>query len=253
MALVTTPAIVLSALRYGETSKIVRLATREHGVQSAIAKGALRPKSRFGAALQLLSEGQAQYLSKEHRELHVFTAFDLQLLHVGLAGDLARYATASALAEVMIRFAPADAHPESYDRFRDALRSLEAAPAPEVEALGFRVLWHLVSVLGFAPSLDTCVHDGTRLPDEGGLPFSTRDGGALCPTCAAQHGATRLPADARADLVALLDPGAELPRLDDRNGSAHRRLLARYIRYHLGEGAELPALDFWLRRPWVAA
>ncbi|HEX5632270.1 MAG TPA: recombination protein O N-terminal domain-containing protein, partial [Gemmatimonadales bacterium] len=62
MPQVTTPAIVLGAIRYGETSKIVRLATREHGVQSAIAKGALRPKSRFGAALQLLREGSAQYL-----------------------------------------------------------------------------------------------------------------------------------------------------------------------------------------------
>ena len=49
-----SPAIVLSTLRYSETSKIVRLATREHGVQSAIAKGALRPRSRYGAALQFL-------------------------------------------------------------------------------------------------------------------------------------------------------------------------------------------------------
>src|SRR3954452_1587388 len=98
MALVITPAIVLSALRYSETSKIVRLATREHGVQSAIAKGALRPKSRFGAALQLLSEGQAQLHMKEHRELHLLTAFDLQRLHVGLAADLDRYSVACALA-----------------------------------------------------------------------------------------------------------------------------------------------------------
>jgi DNA repair protein RecO (recombination protein O) len=253
MALVITPAIVLSTLRYSETSKIVRLATREHGVQSAIAKGALRPRSRYGAALQLLSEGQAQYLTKEHRELHVLTAFDLQVLHVGLAGDLARYATASALAEVMIHFAPPDPHPESFDLLRDALRALEAAPQAEIEPVGFRVLWHLVSVLGFAPSLDACVRDGTQLPDEGALPFSTREGGALCPACAAQHGATQLPADARADLLALLDPDAPLPALDDRHGAAHRRLLARYVRYHLAEGAELPALEFWLRRPWVAA
>ena len=253
MALVTTPAIVLSALRYSETSKIVRLATREHGVQSAIAKGALRPKSRFGGALQLLSEGQAQYLTKEHRELHLLTAFDLVHLHVGLAADLARYATAEALAEVMLRFAPPDPHPESYDLFRDSLPALETAPAADLDALGFRLLWHLVSVLGFAPSLDACVRDGTRLPQGGALPFSTREGGALCPTCAAEHGATQLPADARADLSALLDPGATLPALDERHGAAHRRLLARYVRYHLAEGAELPALDFWLRRPWVAA
>lgn len=251
--LVTTPAIVLSALRYGETSKIVRLATRAHGVQSAIAKGALRPRSRFGASLQVLSEGQAQYLAKEHRELHILTAFDLHRLPVALAGDLARYATASVLGEVMLRFAPPDPHPESYDLFRHALDALEHAPPDEVDALGFRLLWHLVSVLGFAPSLDACVRDGTRLPDTGVLPFSTREGGALCPACAAEHGATQLPPAAREDLVALLDPDAALPRLDGRHGAAHRRLLARYVRYHLAEGAELPALDFWLRRPWEAA
>src|SRR3954453_6532640 len=112
MPLVTTPAIILSTLRYSETSKIVRVASREHGVQSAIAKGALRPRSRFGAALQLLSEGQAQLLTREHRELHTLTAFDLRRLHVGLASHLERYATACSLAEVMLRFAPPDPHPE---------------------------------------------------------------------------------------------------------------------------------------------
>ncbi len=59
MSLVTTPAVVLQTYRYSETSKVVRLATRDLGVQSAIAKGALRPKSRFGAGLELLSEGVA--------------------------------------------------------------------------------------------------------------------------------------------------------------------------------------------------
>jgi DNA repair protein RecO (recombination protein O) len=252
MPLVSTPAIVLSALRYSETSKIVRLATREHGVQSVIAKGALRPKSRFGAALQLLSEGQAQLLLKEHRELHVLTAFDLRRLHVGLAADLERYAVACALAEVMLRFAPPDPHPESFDLLQHALPELETVSG-NVEALGFRLLWQLVSVLGFAPSLDACVVDGALLPPSGPLPFSTRDGGALCPACASRQGATQLPARDREDLVALLDPSAALPALDARHGAAHRRLLARYIRYHLAEGAELPALEFWMQRPWAAA
>ena len=253
MPQIDSPAIVLSTLRYSETSKIVRLATRQHGVQSAIAKGALRPRSRFGASLQFLSEGQARLLVKEHRELHILAGFDLLRLHAGLAADLERYATASALAEVMLRFAPADPHPESYDLLREALGLLEIVPPSELEALGFRVLWQLVGALGFAPELDACVRDGTPLPAEGGLAFSTREGGALCPACAAGHGATQLPADARADLGALMDSGAALPNLDRRHAESHRRLLARYIRYHLGEGAELPALEFWLRRPWMAA
>jgi DNA repair protein RecO (recombination protein O) len=250
---VSTAAIVLSTLRYSETSKIVRLATREYGVQSAIAKGALRPKSRFGAALQLLSEGQAQLLMKEHRELHILTAFDLRRLHVRLASDLERYAVACALGEVMLRFAPPDPHPPSFELLQHALDQLETAQPTTVDAVGFRLLWQLVSVLGFAPSVDACVVDGAPLPAEGPLPFSTRDGGALCPVCAAQHGATLIPAEDRADLVALLDPAARLPTLDARHGAAHRRLLARYIRYHLGEGADLPALEFWMQRSWAAA
>src|SRR5207245_7188095 len=68
MSLLTTPAVVLQTYRYSETSKVVRLATRELGVQSAIAKGALRPKSRFGAGLELLSEGVAQLYFRETRE-----------------------------------------------------------------------------------------------------------------------------------------------------------------------------------------
>jgi DNA repair protein RecO (recombination protein O) len=253
MPLVSTPAIVLSALRYSETSKIVRLATRDYGVQSGMAKGALRPKSRFGAALQLLSEGQAQLVMKEHRELHILAAFDLRRLHVGLAADLERYAIACALAEVMLRFAPPDPHPESFDLLQHALDELETAPASSVASLGFRLLWQLVSVLGFAPSLDACVVDGTPLPADGPLPFSTRDGGALCQVCASQPGATQLPERDRGDLVALLDPAASLPSFDARHGAAHRRLLARYIRYHLAEGAELPALEFWMQQPWAAA
>jgi DNA repair protein RecO (recombination protein O) len=252
MPLVSTPAVVLSSLRYSETSKIVRLATREFGVQSVIAKGALRPKSRFGAALQLLSEGEAHFVLKENRELHLLTSFDLRRLHVGLAVDLERYAVACALAEVMLRFAPPDPHPDSFDLLRHALEELERVVPASVEALGYRLLWQMVSVLGFEPSLDACVIDGVPLP-AGPLAFSTREGGALCDVCAAQYGATQLPDNARADLLALMDPATVLPSFDEKHGAAHRRLLGRYIRYHLAEGAELPALEFWTQRPWAAA
>jgi DNA repair protein RecO (recombination protein O) len=253
MPLVSTPAIVLSALRFSETSKIVRLATRDYGVQSGLAKGALRPKSRFGGALQLLSEGQAQLLVREHRELNILTGFDLRKLHVALAADLERYAIASTLSEVMLRFAPSDPHPESFDVFRDALDRLETTEPEQTDAIGFRLLWQLIGSLGYTPSLDVCVIDGRALPGEGPLAFDTREGGALCAACSAQHGATNLPVQDRQDLLALLDPTAPLPEFDSRHAAAHRRLLGRYIRYHLGEGHPLPALEFWTQRPWAAA
>jgi hypothetical protein len=59
--------------------------------------------------------------------------------------------------------------------------------------------------------------------------------------------------EARGALEAFTDSSDQLPELDSRNAAAHRRLLARYIRYHLAEGATLPALEFWQTRAWNPA
>ena len=55
MALLVTDALVLHAFDYLESSRILRLATREAGVVSVLAKGARRSRSRYGSALDLCS------------------------------------------------------------------------------------------------------------------------------------------------------------------------------------------------------
>jgi DNA repair protein RecO (recombination protein O) len=252
LPLVSTPAIVLSSLRYGETSKIVRLATREHGVQSAIAKGAFRPKSRFGAALQVLSSGQAQLILSDRRDLHILTAFDVSKVPVGITRDVGCYATATVLAEVTLHFSPAEPHPESFEVLEAGLTRLEAVAKPQLAAASLQEVWRLVGSLGFAPSLEVCVRCGRDLAAEGPMRFSAPDGGALCQHCTGGPEETLLPADARVALEQLVRDGDDLPELDERNAAAHRRLAARYIRYHMGEGATLPALEFWLMKAWAA-
>jgi len=247
---VSTPAIVLATLRYRESSKIVRLATLELGVQSVIAKGALRPKSRFGAALQVLSEGSAILHYRDRRELQTLASFDPATVRVELAENLAAFATASVLAEMMLRFSPSERHPESYHLIRQGLDLLGASPPEAVDVVGLRLLWRLVSVLGFAPEMTSCVRDGADVPT-GAVVFSPEEGGVLCRSCAGS--ARQLPDEARADLLALLDASASLPLLDERHATAHRRLLARYVEHHLAEGAQLPAMAFWLGRVWEAA
>jgi len=238
-----TPAIVLGSLRYGETSRIVRLATREFGVLSAIAKGALRPKSRFGAALQLLSEGQAHLLPSRSSDLHTIIAFDLAATHSGLAGNMERFAAGSALAEVAARFVPQMANPLLYDQLRDDIKLIELAPVDAIGVVALRAMWRLIAELGLAPTLARCARDGAPLP-EGAVAMSLRDGGFLCDSCARGGTARRLqPAD-RADLVSLLDPDGQLPLLDARQDAAHRRLLVRWVREHLGDAA-MPALEAW--------
>lgn len=241
-----TPSLVLGSLRYGETSRIVRLATRDFGVISAIAKGALRPKSRFGAALQLLSEGQAHLLPSRSSELHTLIAFDLGATHTGLAASLDRFAAGTALAELATSFVPAAPNPALYDWLLGAVALLELAPADTVAVVGLRAIWGLVGQLGLRPTLAECARDGQPLP-EGAVGFSLHDGGFLCRACAPSGATTRLAAGDREALVALIEPGGELPLLGQAQAAAHRRLAVRWVRQHLGGDGAFPALEAWQR------
>ena len=261
-SLVSTPAVILRTYRYSETSKIVRLATRDLGVQSVIAKGAMRAKSRFGAGLELLAEGVAQLYYRDNRDLQTLAAFDVEQLRRGLATDVARFAGATALAEIMLRMAPPAPLPAAYDAFTRFLDFLATAPEPEVDAAALRGLWVLLGVLGFEPSLATCVRDDAPIAATGDEPviFSAAEGGAICAACARPQppaSFTKLPAQAYRDLLSLVLPDAALPALDALHAAAHRRLVSRYAHFHLdappaanGKGS-LPALEFWERRAWL--
>ena len=252
MSLVTTPAVVLQTYRYSETSKIVRLATRELGIQSAIAKGALRPKSRFGAGLELLSEGDAQLYHRDTRELQTLAAFDIVTLRRDLAADVGRFAGATALAEVMLRAAPEAPMANAYDALIAGLDALAAAAPATADAVALRAVWGLLGVLGFEPSLVACVRDGVVIEPNGFVAFSAAEGGVLCPKCAAGNPPTRLKADDYRDLLALNDAAADLPLLDLPHAAAHRRLAVRFARHHMGGADRLPALEFWERHAWAA-
>ncbi len=249
----TVHAIVLSTIRYGESSRIARLATRELGVQHVIAKGAARPRSRIGGALQFLSEGQAMLLLSRSGDLHTLTAFDVIRAHGPLGERLDRFAVGAALAEVMLRFAPPAPCPAAWELLHDALALLDVASGDVVDTLGLRMIWRLVSVLGYEPAVEVCARDGATLPGDVPVTFSMTDGGVLCARCGSGHAGAHLrPAD-RADLVALLDPDADLPALDRPHEAAHRRLLARWIRTQQGDGLSTPAVDFFEQRPWEPA
>src|SRR5262245_11311442 len=103
MALVTD-AIVLHAFDYLESSRILKLATREAGVRSVLARGARRSKGRFGSALDLFAQGSAELHVKHGRELDTLSGFDVTRARPLLAGHLERFSGASAIAELVLRF-----------------------------------------------------------------------------------------------------------------------------------------------------
>lgn len=254
MPSVVTPAIVLHAFDYSESSRIVRLATRAAGVQSVLARGARRSVRRFGSALDLFAEGEAQFEVKPGRDLHTLVRFDVQRGRRGIGEALARFEGAAALAEVMLRVAAADDESATaYDALAEGLDAIAAAA--DGPAATLRATWRLLAALGYAPALDQCAHCGEALAADEPVAFAGRVGGALCDRCARAVPTRPLPPWARAQLgdwlhgtgAAPLDAAAGAP--DAASGEAvlraHRRLLYAFVHAHLTDGAPLRAFDAW--------
>src|SRR5450756_2734659 len=114
MPLLATEAIVLHAFDYLESSRIIRLLTREAGVQSVLARGARKSRDRYGTALDLFAEGSAQLYVKPNRELHNLASFEISRSRGELAEDIGRFTAASTIAELALRFAGEADNPQLY-------------------------------------------------------------------------------------------------------------------------------------------
>ena len=250
MPLLRTEAVVLHVFDYLETSRIVRIATRELGVQSVLARGARRSRSRYGSALDLFASGIAELSTRPGRDLHTLTSFDVQRARPGLAEDLGRFTGASALAELALRFSGEDAHPALFETLMSSLDALDsAAPGGTVE-VSLGCAWRIVGELGFAPSLDLCSTCERAVAPGEIAAFSHRAGGVLCSSCARLEPVHRsLPATARAALAAWL-AAEEAPALDAGERRAHQRLLREFLREHFAEGQALRAFDVWENERW---
>ena len=73
MALVRSEGIVLKTHALGDTSRIVVVYTREHGMVRLVAKGARKTPSRFGFALEPLSRSRFVFYHKPDRDLHLLS------------------------------------------------------------------------------------------------------------------------------------------------------------------------------------
>lgn len=249
MSLITTDAIVLHAVPYLESSRIVRLATREAGVLSVVARGARSSKKRFGSGLDLFAEGQAQIQTRPGRDLHTLVGFDATRSRPGLAADLGRFTAASALVECVMRVVHDEAAPRVYRGVAAGLDAIAEAPADRTVAMTLGVLWRLVSDVGFMPTIERCAECLAEIPPETDARFSHVAGGVLCVGCAKlAPGGRRLPAAARRTIADWLQ--GELPEVEPADCRAHQRLLREFILQHLPDTRELRAFGVWEQGGW---
>ena len=247
-----TDAVVLHMFDYLETSRILRVATREAGVQSVLARGARRSKSRYGTALDLFASGTAEIYTKPGRDLHTLASFDVVRSRGQLAADLERFTAASAIAELALRFGTGESQTTLYDALIATLEAIGSSDASASVDAALGGAWNLIGHMGFAPTLDACASCHAPIADDVVAPFSHPAGGVLCRRCGSLAGnARQLPPEARASLRSWVE-GSSASLTDELSRRAHQRLLREFLAEHLTDGRPLRAYDVWERSAWSA-
>jgi DNA repair protein RecO (recombination protein O) len=225
-----TEAIVLRSIRYGEADRILHLYSKTRGRIGAIAKGARKPRSRFGGRLEpffrldlILHEGRGELLT-------VTGATTLDGYPRLRASGPALNAAARACDAVLRLLDAAEPNPPAYNLLCRYLAMLddpaEAGAASLETALSFRL--KLALAAGFAPELAACANCGEAEHLSG---FSGAAGGVVCVSCEA--GAFPLAEGAHRFMVgAMGSPLAERPEAEELALRQVERAVGEILEHH---------------------
>ncbi len=106
MPIASTRAFVLGSAELKEQDKTVHLLTLDRGILKAIAPGALKNRNRFGALLELFTEGEFQYYWKEDKEFITLSKGDLVKSYFTVVSEPRNIFYFYMAAEVLLRFVP---------------------------------------------------------------------------------------------------------------------------------------------------
>ncbi|WP_220655942.1 DNA repair protein RecO [Tsukamurella sp. TY48] len=224
-------AVVLRQHKLGEADYILTLLTRENGLVRAVAKGVRRPRSRFGARLELFAHVDLQLYPG--RSLDTVTQVHSIAAYSGdLAGDYGRYTTACAVIETAERLAGEERAPapELHRLTVGALRAI-AGGMRDRELILISFLLRAMDAAGWAPALTLCARCGDDGPHRA---FHVAAGGAVCVHCR--------PAGSAVLAQGVLDLLVALARADfdfaETTGDRVRRqangLAAAHLQWHVG-------------------
>lgn len=226
-----TEAIVLRSIRYGEADRILHLYSAKRGRVGAIAKGARRPRSRFGGRLEpffrldlVLHEGRGELLTVT--QVNTVDGYPrLRSSGPGLS------AGARACDAVLRLLDSAEPNPPAYNLLCRYLALLDDpgsgdAAAGLEAALAFRL--KLALAAGFAPELASCARCGEADHLVG---YSGAAGGVVCAAC--QAGSFSLSEAAHGFMVeAIGSPLAEVPEADEGALRQVERAVSETLEHH---------------------
>ncbi|MDG2051170.1 MAG: DNA repair protein RecO [Myxococcota bacterium] len=232
-------AILLRAVDFGESDRIAHLLTPESGRVTVIAKGARRSFRRFPGTLDVFNHLRISGRPGRRGGMAFLEQAILISPFLPLRREMARFALAGYLVEILDRMAPESGTPAEarplFDFALAALKTIERA-RPD-RRLRLLIELRALDALGLCPELRRCVRCGRPPAVRAG--FLVADGGVVCAQHALEVGAAALPVHLgtlRALQQALELDWSRLERLA-LGGQAlaeAESLLFRFHRFHVG-------------------
>lgn len=177
-----TEALVLRRRRLGEADRIVSLLTPARGKVDAVAKGALRPRSKLAGHLE--PGTHVEVVLAHGRTLDVVTQAQTIDAYPETRGDLDRLGIALYLVEVTDRLTIDHTDPAAYELLLAALVRLNRGDGVHLLARAFEM--DLLAEAGFRPQWDACAACATPI-EAPNIAWSPLAGGVLCSNCRARY------------------------------------------------------------------
>lgn len=187
MGLIETDAIVLRTYSLAEADKIVVCLTRKAGVVRAVARGARRLKSRFGAGLEPFTLLNLSYYEKEGRELVTVRQAEILRSYFSLINRAEIIAALGYMSEILLEFAPPHEPNERLFRMVSACVEAIARSPEELHAIiRYFEIWAL-KLAGFLPDLLRCSNCRKRF-DENEAAYLNAESQPRCSACSNGQG-----------------------------------------------------------------
>ena len=169
--------IVIRTMPYGESNKIVTLYSREAGKVTAMARGAMKPRSKLAAITQPFTHGS--FLIRKGKGMGTLSQGEQIESMRFIREDLEATAYASYVVEIIDRLTEQDERINGvYDLLYEALNAINEGYDPE--AIALFVEWKMLPVGGIHPILHECANCHAT---DGEFAFSFRLIGFLCHRC----------------------------------------------------------------------
>ncbi len=169
--------IVIGETPYGDTSKIINVLTKEHGIIGVICKGAMSIKSTLRSVTMKLSYGIFHLYYKKGK-LSTLVSVDIINEFKNIRGDILRISYASYITDLVNQVLKQTNEESIYNDYINALLKIEEGLNPMVITNILEV--KLLASLGVGLNLTSCISCGNAKEI---VTLSSERGGLICKNC----------------------------------------------------------------------